>query len=337
MKGDFKNKLKLITDKNISQQQWSNFLNGNKYNTPFQSIEFYNFINSVPLLSARAFAIEKNSELMALCVVTIQKEKGIKGFFSKRAIIYGGPLITDNKEALYALLDGINKNVKGLVYTEIRNLNDYSKYKEHYELAGWNYQPYLNFHVDCTSEELVWLNFNNNRKRQIKKAINSGVTIEGAKSIKEVEEYYTILSSLYIKKVKKPLFSLDFFLLFFEKGIGKILLVKYENKIIGGSVCPILENKTIYVLYNCGLDQDYRGLSPSVMATYGAIEYGYKNNFVKFDFMGAGKPTEDYGVRDFKKEFGGQLVEHGRFIKINNILLFNVGKFALNLMQKVRK
>lgn len=59
------------------------------------------------------------------------------------------------------------------------------------------------------------------------------------------------------------------------------------------------------------------------MATYAAIEYGLKNHLKIFDFMGAGKPSEDYGVRDFKGKFGGELVEHGRFIKINNALLFN--------------
>ena len=46
-----------------------------------------------------------------------------------------------------------------------------------------------------------------------------------------------------------------------------------------------------------------------------SIDYACKNGIEKFDFMGAGSPDEDYGVRDFKAKFGGSLVEPGRFIQ----------------------
>ena len=114
--------------------------------------------------------------------------------------------------------------------------------------------------------------------------------------------------------------------------IGKILLVKIDNKIIGGIACVIMPDNTIYELYVCGLDKEYKDCSPSVMATFGAIEYGYKNGLKRFDFMGAGKPDENYGVRDFKEKFGGKLVEHGRFLKINNSFMFNLGKFGLKIL-----
>ena len=64
------------------------------------------------------------------------------------------------------------------------------------------------------------------------------------------------------------------------------------------------------------------------------FQYGFKNNLRKFDFMGAGKSNEDYGVRDFKAKFGGELKEHGRFIKINNPFLYSLGKLALGLIKK---
>jgi lipid II:glycine glycyltransferase (peptidoglycan interpeptide bridge formation enzyme) len=112
--------------------------------------------------------------------------------------------------------------------------------------------------------------------------------------------------------------------------------VKFKNKIIGGIVCPILKNQSIYEFYICGLDAEFKDQSPSVMATYAAIQYGFKNNLKRFDFMGAGKPDEDYGVRDFKAKFGGELVEHGRFIKINRPLLFKIGKAGLKILQKIK-
>ena len=47
--------------------------------------------------------------------------------------------------------------------------------------------------------------------------------------------------------------------------------------------------------------------------------------------MGAGKPNQAYGVRDFKSKFGGDLVEHGRFLFVSKPLIYNFSKFILSL------
>ena len=132
---------------------------------------------------------------------------------------------------------------------------------------------------------------------------------------------------------------MKFFEKFINGNVGKILLVKKDNKVIGGIAAPIHNNKSIYELYICGLDQEYKDCSPSVMATYAAIQYACKNNLKRFDFMGAGKPDDDYGVRSFKEKFGGDLVENGRFIRINNPFLYNLGSMAIRLLsrRKVKK
>ena len=172
------------------------------------------------------------------------------------------------------------------------------------------------------------------RRRQIKKAIKSGVEIIEAQSQDDVIAYYEILKDLYINKVKTPLFPVEFFLSFFDNSFGKYLLVKYEGKIIGGIMCPILKARTIYEWFVCGLDEQYKNQYPSVMATYAAIEYANSNNISCFDFMGAGKPDEAYGVRDFKARFGGEMVEHGRYICVRKPLLYNIGKLGVKLLKK---
>ena len=45
--------------------------------------------------------------------------------------------------------------------------------------------------------------------------------------------------------------------------------------------------------------------------------------------MGAGKPEEGYGVRDFKSKVRGKLVEHGRFLCVLNPVLYNIGKIGI--------
>jgi lipid II:glycine glycyltransferase (peptidoglycan interpeptide bridge formation enzyme) len=110
--------------------------------------------------------------------------------------------------------------------------------------------------------------------------------------------------------------------------------VKHQGKVIGGMMCPILDGKAIYEWFVCGLDEEYREQYPSVMATYAAIKYAKANNLPLFDFMGAGKPDIPYGVRDFKMEFGGELVEHGRFLYVRKPLLYWIGKMGVRLLKR---
>jgi lipid II:glycine glycyltransferase (peptidoglycan interpeptide bridge formation enzyme) len=63
------------------------------------------------------------------------------------------------------------------------------------------------------------------------------------------------------------------------------------------------------------------------------MEYAVQNDIPVFDFMGAGSPDDQYGVREFKARFGGDMVDHGRFTRINKPLLYNVGKFGLGIMR----
>lgn len=331
--------MQVIVNKEISQSAWNELLLSSSFSTPFQTIEFYDFINSIPGYTAIALAIEDSGKLCSLVVATIQKEKGIKGYFSRRAIIYGGPVIhKDECTTLHVLLNVLNRRLQGqVIYMETRNFHDYNNYKNTFVEHGWHYTPYLNFRLNCTSHEMAWNQLNTNRKRQINKALKNGVSIKEAASLADVKKFYDILKNLYDTRIKKPLPAIAFFEAFYKADVGKYLLVHFNDRIVGGIMCPMLNGKAVYEFYIGGLDQEYKEVSPSVMATWAAIDYGYKNGFQYFDFMGAGKPDESYGVREFKEKFGGELVEYGRFIKINNKFLYNLGVATLSLMKRMRK
>jgi serine/alanine adding enzyme len=331
--------LKTIFNNEIPREKWNALLLQSPYSSAFQTSSFYELFNSVPGLSAEAFAIEESSDIKAICVVTLQKEKGLKGYFSRRAIIYGGPVLKFNEESClkYLLASIIKEFRRRSIYIEIRNLNNYSAFKGEFEINNWRYIPYQNIRVDCSDKEKLFQRLGNNRKRQIKKAISSGVKIKEAENLSEINEFYSILQSLYKQKIKKPLLPKKFFEEFFKRNLGKYLLIMYKDKIIGGIMCPILEGKYIYEFYVCGLDEDYQDQNPSVMATWAAMEYTNKNNIPVFDFMGAGRKDKNYGVREFKTRFGGELVEYGRYIKINNAFLYKTGELGLKLMKSIIK
>ena len=326
---------KVLTYNQINQQQWQELIEASATATWFQTDEAYQFYASVSEMVPFATAVENNGKLRAVCVgYTTKETNAIKQYLTCRAIIIGGPLLADDatNEDVAALLKAIRRLGDKAIYVETRNFNDYSRWKSVFEANGFAYQPHLNFHVDCTQENML-ATMSESRRRQIKKAIKSGVAIVEAQSQEDVRTYYDILKDLYKNKVKTPLFPLDFFLRFYKNGFGKYLLVKYEDKIIGGIMCPILKGRTIYEWFVCGMDEQYKNQYPSVMATYAAIEYAQQNGLSRFDFMGAGKPEEAYGVRDFKARFGSEQVEHGRFLCVRKPLRYWIGKMGVKWLK----
>ena len=154
-------------------------------------------------------------------------------------------------------------------------------------------------------------------------------------TINDVRDFYSILHALYRDKVKTPLFPLSFFEYLFNQDYARFFMVKYNNRLIGGRICVFLKGYTLYDWFACGEDGVYKNIYPSSVATYSSLIFAAKNNISLFDFMGAGKPNEDYGVRDFKASYGGILVEHGRFQNIIAPVLYRIGKLGISILKKV--
>lgn len=68
----------------------------------------------------------------------------------------------------------------------------------------------------------------------------------------------------------------------------------------------------------------------------GVIDFAIEHELKMVDFMGAGKPDSEYGVRDFKLQFGGDLVEHGRFKYICKPMLYKMGVLGLKILAKIK-
>ena len=331
----------ILSYSEIDKAEWGALVGSAETATWFQTEAAYLFFASLPtMMRPFAYGVAEDGVLKGVVVgfVTVEQSRW-RQFFTRRAIINGGPLLAEDisTEALRMLLGQLREEVsKEAIYIEMRNFNDYSCWKDRFEACGFTYQPHLNFHLDCSEEAVIQRNMHESRRRQVRKGLASGAVIEEAKTEQEVRDFYRILEQLYRRKVKTPLFGLEFFLAFFRQEWGKYLLVKYEGKVIGGMMCPILEGRTIYEWYVCGLDESYREQHPSVLATYAAMQYAVEHGLPRFDFMGAGKPGEDYGVRAFKAQMGGQLVEHGRFLLIAKPLLYRIGVLGVAWLRRKR-
>lgn len=312
---------------------WEKFIADHPNGNFFQSAGYFNFYNSLHSFKPIAFTCtDETNSVCGVLVAVIQKEKGyLKGHLSSRCIVYGGPIVKDNNDEVAdkLLKELIRRVASKSIYIEFRNLFDLAESKVIFEKNRFEYKEHFNFVVKIGTAEENFKKLNENRRRQIKKSLKGGAEIVCATEMSEVKEFYLLLKKLYNEKVKKPLPAFSFFENFFSiPTLGKYFLVKYEGKIIGGIMCPIFK-KTLYEWYVCGLDNEFKDQSPSVLATWAPIEYAEKNGLQYFDFLGAGNAESDYGVRDFKSKFSGELVQYGRYLRINNKLLYNLGKFGL--------
>lgn len=332
--------MKIIEGKYIDDIAWSDLVKSSPVATWFQTQEAYAFFSGLSFLEAFVYALEAEGKLKGVAVGYIQKDGGkIKRFFSKRAIVLGGPLLASDikDEELTFLLRGLKERVgKKAIFIEYRNFNDYSLWKAVLEQCGYQYHPHYDIHVDTTSIEVVNERLGKSRKRDIRVSLRDGASVVTHPTLSQVHEYYGILKSLYEAKVKTPLFPLEFFEHLYVVDSAAFLLVEYAGKIVGGTVCVGLHGVALYEMYACGEDGAHKTIFPSEMATYAGLQFAAENGYPRFDMMGAGKPDDGgYGVRDFKLKFGGELLELGRYMHVCKPLLFQVGKLGVRIMKKL--
>lgn len=333
--------MKILSINNIDRNEWSRLVSSSTTGTWFQTPEAYEFYASMPdLFKPFVVGVEKDGTLRAVCCGYITVEKSaIKQLMTRRAIIVGGPCIADDcsDKELEMQMKAVREELKGeAIYVECRNFNDYSRWKDTFAKAGFEYVPHLNFHVDTSSREVVEANLGKSRKRDIRTSLRDGATIIEQPTLEQVREYYTILENLYKTRVKTPLFPFSFFEKLWQHKDGRFILVVLNGEIIGGTVCVEQEGKCLYEWFACGRDGEWKTIFPSTLATYSGIRYAAEHNCPRFDMMGAGKPDEAYGVRDFKAKFGGTEVEHGRFLCITKPLLYRIGVLGVKILKTLK-
>jgi len=329
----------------VDHVKWKKFVVSHPQGNAFQTPEIALVLSRTVGYNLMVFvAVEGDLYKGVLVAVTQQEYKSPLGYFSSRTVVWGGPLvdetINDTIPISQILIKELVKSCKyKSIYLEFRNLFDMSSYAGIYSAIGFQYREALNFHVKINKASGSMAGISNSKQRQIKKSLANGAEIIVPDTISLVLEFYSILKNLYSGKVKKPLPDVSFFTSFYlytkRYDCGTYLLIKYKGRIVGGIMCPVFNNKVMYEWYVGGLDKETREIYPSVLATYAAINYAESHNYTYFDFMGAGSPNADYGVREFKSKFGGDLVNYGRFIMIFNKPVYKLASSVLTLKKKI--
>ncbi len=303
----------------------------------FQSPQFLEFIHPIKGYNPVLFiARSTDGSILGSLLAVHQRDGGmVKSWMSRRMIVWGGPM--GDPQAASALISAMLKEAQSkAIYVEFRNYFDMEPYRKAFLDHGFTFNPHLNFLLPLGTEEEAMKRMSGNRRRQIRSSVSAGAEYGEARSDEEVRELYDLLADLYRTKVGKPLPSFELFKRFHTSPSGKVFVVRFNGKVIGGSAGPVYQGRIIYQWYVCG-DNSIKGVHASVLATWAQIEHGVRNGFEMFDFMGGGKPGQGYGVHEFKARFGGDEVAFGRYEKILDRKLYHLGVQGLRMVHQLNR
>jgi len=244
---------------------------------------------------------------------------GLLRRFTTRDIAYDSVLCapgTEGKKALATLLQVYKRETKNIaLFTELRNLSDLSDLQSTLNENGFVYEDYLNYLIYLDrSPEAVLQSIGRRTRKNLRRALRRDeVVIEDANQYELVTLCYELLQRTYAF-AKVPLADRSLFEAAFDvlhpRGMVKFLLARVGDVYVAGSV-ELVYKGTIYGWYG-GMDRAYGNYIPNELLLWHILKWGAENGHKVYDFGGAGKPDEEYGVRDFKAKFGGDLVCYGR-------------------------
>jgi len=327
----------------IDRQNWSKFVynhpNGNIFQTPEMYEVYKRTKNYEPVFLA---VVNDSSEVLGILISVIQREySGFLGGLTTRSIIWGGPLVINDNAQVLGLLLREYDNVVGerALYSQFRNLWDVRKSSVIFNDFGYCLEDRLNIIIDLSkSEELLWKEVHPKRRNEIRKATKEGILVYELNTQKEIAELHEILSEVY-KTAELPIADRSLFVGAFEILSSKDM-IKYfgafDREELIGVICILAYREVLYDWY-AGSLRKYYCKCPNDLLPWEVFRWGKKNGYKVFDFGGAGKPGEKYGVRDYKKKFGGDIVHYARFEKIHQPIKSQIAKAGFRLWQKIRR
>jgi serine/alanine adding enzyme len=327
--------------KQLDHTIWKNFVLkhpcGNIFHTPEMFEVFEQTKGHKPYLWA---AVDGEDRILALMLpVNILFDNRLLKPFS-RDVVYGGilhELSSDGLDGLSYLLEAYKRETRGRnLYAELRNISESVDAQAVLGKNKFVFEDHLNYLIDLNrSSDEVLKSIGKRTRKHISRGLRKNILkIEVVNDRQKIAESYDLLKTTYqnasVPLAHQSLFEAAFDVLF-PKGMVHFILAYIEGKPVAVSV-ELLYKDVIYGWYN-GMDRAYSSYSPNELIMWHILRWGAENNYRLYDFGGAGKPDEDYGVRDFKAKFGGDLVNYGRNKYIASPSLYKFTEFGYKMLR----
>ncbi len=308
----------------LPEEEWRRFVaahpQGNVFHTPEMMRVFDRAVNQ----RADLWAVVEGGEVLALLpLVQVTLSRWLRGL-TTRAIGYGGLLSVAGargEEAVSLLLRTYTREAeRAVLFTELRHLADTAALQPTLQRCGFAYEEHLDYLIDLARppEEILQAIGRRTRKH-IRRGLRRGrVRVAEVREREELGRWYALLRRTYrtagVPLADRSLFEAAFDLLVGRR-MARFTLAWVDEAAVACSV-ELMHKGTVYGWYG-GVDRAYRALNPNELLTWEILKWGAEQGYRRYDFGGAGRPGERYGVRDFKAKFGGELVCYGRNVYVN--------------------
>lgn len=263
----------------INFLDWNAFVAHHPDGNVFQTPMMYNAYLNTPGYEPYVFIAYQDNVIVGVLLSVVIKEYGlIKGFFSARSVIIGGPLVLNNKtEYISELLKEYNKFIKDkAIYSQIRNQSEQLINNDSYQLNGYKFYSHLNFIIPLDGEKNIWDRIGKGRIKQIKKAQKNGLYVDvyphDLITDNLIIEGYGVIKEVY-NRTRLPLADIN---LIQNANANKLLIMfavrDKDSNLIGCRFC-LSYNKLLYGWYAGSYEASY-GLYPNDILIWETLKWG---------------------------------------------------------------
>jgi len=323
-----------------SENEWRRFVEGHPAGNIFHTPEMFQVFGRAKRHQPEVWAATADGQMLALFLpVRITLMGGLLRALTTRDIVYGSVLCApgpEGQEAARTLLHTYVGETRGVLFTELRNVSDLTFLQPVLKQCGFQYEEQLNYLIDLNRPpEAVLQSFGQRTRKRIRHGLRQGtVTMEEIGRRERVALCYEMLVKSYkaaqVPLADRSLFEAAFDLLY-PKGMCKFLLAWAGDKCAAGSV-ELVYKDMIYGWY-AGVDRSFSSYAPGELLMWHILQWGAVNGYYVYDFGGAGRSNQKYGVRDFKSKFGGDLVSFGRNIRIHSPIALKLSKVGYQILR----
>jgi len=241
--------------------------------------------------------------------------------------------IAKEEKAVFLRVDPpVEKDGKGLQYAE-KFLKEYKFKPAHAE-----FQPSTTLMIDLKqSEEEILAGMKQKGRYNIKVARKKGVTVRKSDgSEKDYQDFYNLLKDT-ASRDKFAAHDKDFYVNMME-ALGdnaEMFLAEKGAKVIAGIIVTYFGDTATYYFGASG--NEYRNLMAPYLLQFHAIKAAKEKGQAWYDFLGiapenAGNDHPLFGVTEFKKKFGGKVVD---FMKAKEFVYKPFWYFVMKMRKKV--
>lgn len=327
--------MQILDQNRIDHSKWDDYVENHQHGTIFHSKHLFAVYDKTPGLEPFALFCVSDSGIISGMLLAYYHtvSHGVLAPFSRRTVLLNAPIADDDYCLDLLLKELVRKVAFRSIYLEVRNHYDLDNSLKVYEKYKFTYDQHLNILVDLSKdEEQLWQEVSSRRRREVNKAVKEGFEFRVNDELVRTS-LYPILQEIY-QRAKLPLHSQLYFESIYKlpSSCHEVIGLLKDNVVVG-AMLVLKHKKTVYTLFG-GSREEYFKQRPNDLLFWSALLWAKAEGYCTFDWLGAGHPDKPYGVRDWKKQYGGEFVNYGRIYYYPNKLLYLIAEKAFSFYRK---